>query len=130
MVEMPTDRDRNLDESQPILQQEKSIENPGNGDPKKPNFVISEAYPVDKQGENRFRAKVHDFLEKNPSVKITKRKIQFCMYKPKMTFPGLSNEEFMAEIKLLHEEWFPVDYSVGYFSRIEAGIYKMIICFM
>ena len=35
----------------------------------------------------------------------------------------------MEEVRALHKEWFPVDYSERYFENIKNGKYKMILAY-
>ena len=80
---------------------------------------VSEAYPPEKRPDQKFIARCHKLI-KNNHIKINPKLVKYLLYKK-----GEYVE--MDEIKALHKEWFPVDYSDNYFKNIRSGQYNLIL---
>eukprot|EP00357_Protocruzia_adherens_P029684 CAMPEP_0114992828 /NCGR_PEP_ID=MMETSP0216-20121206/12173_1 /TAXON_ID=223996 /ORGANISM="Protocruzia adherens, Strain Boccale" /LENGTH=156 /DNA_ID=CAMNT_0002356367 /DNA_START=14 /DNA_END=481 /DNA_ORIENTATION=+ len=74
----------------------------------KDQFCFSEAHPPDYRRNVETRANVHILLEKT-QWSFDKNNLQMRMYQP----------EDLKELRSLHLEWFPLDYSDRFYKMID-----------
>ena len=78
---------------------------------------ISHSFPPTYQKNNQYLAQVHSIIKKF-NIEIDPKQVYFRPFKI----------EELAEIRLLHEEWFPVEYSDDFYNKsIRNGIVKTLL---
>ena len=73
---------------------------------------LSEAYPPSTSNYGKFLANVHEILKKGEGIVIDPQEIVYTDWTPDFD---------IAELKLLHKEWFPINYDSKYFDKILDG---------
>jgi len=72
---------------------------------------ISHSFPPNYSKNNEYQAQVHSIIEKF-NLKIQPEDI---------SFRPIQTSEEIEELKLLHKEWFPVDYQHRFFDNVQAN---------
>jgi ribosomal protein S18 acetylase RimI-like enzyme len=79
---------------------------------------LSDAFPPSSSSNSEFIAEVHSTLSEINVSSVDPSKI---ILRP------IKNKHEMDEIRLLHKEWFPIDYSQDFFDLISRGKTKSLV---
>jgi ribosomal protein S18 acetylase RimI-like enzyme len=79
-------------------------------DKKKKRKIFSDAFPPNKLGEKPKTSAISEIHKKIGNIKIDENNIYFKEF----------TKEHMNEIKILHKEWFPIDYDDSFYEKMFA----------